>query len=284
MAMPTENGGVRSWTARVGRRRIVLPPFLQPSQHHSGGSTQLVTPTRGSMSGTVGPPRAAYVTTSAAPRARHLRQEWPCLRGKPPGLAVALAWAASGSLSPTARGPLTTCQLFNGSIRHTSTKRPVSRPGARGHTDHGATRRDQPAPHCSISGAGAGVFLSAGVFPAPSVDLGTGVRLAHLPAGPSPPAGAGAPGGRRHGHRAPWPPGVRHGAAPRWGAVDPQRYRLPRGAYMGGGVGARHAAVRHPAPGAPRLGGLGPAPRRGSACAARASRRPRPAPGGCWRG
>ena len=77
---------------------------------------------------------------------------------------------------------------------------PVSGPGAGGHVDHGATDRHQPAAHRAVSGTGACIFLSSGVFAAPLVGVGPGSRLDHIPAGPWGPAGAGAPGGRRYGH------------------------------------------------------------------------------------
>ena len=74
------------------------------------------------------------------------------------------------------------------------------------------------------------------------------------------------------------------GAPSRCGAVAPPRYRLSLGSQMGGRVGARQAAGRHPALGAPRFGGLGPAPRSGIACMARGIRRQLTSLGCCWHG
>ena len=139
----------------------------------------------------------------------------------------------------------------------------VSGPGTRGCAHDGATNRHQPASHRSVSGAGAWLFFSSGVCPAPMVDLGPRSGLDHVPAGPGGSVRAGAAGGRRYGHRAPGPPRVWQGPASRWGTLDPQLYRLSLGAYVGRRVGAREAALRDTPVGPPPLGGFVPSPRGG---------------------
>jgi hypothetical protein len=141
---------------------------------------------------------------------------------------------------------------------------PVSGPSVGSRLDPRAADRHESAAPRAISGAGACLVLASRVVPPPMVRLDASAHVDRLPAEPGGPAGPGAPGGRRDGHRAPGPPGRWQGAAPRWGAVDPPLSRLPLGASMGGRVDARHAASRHTALGAPRLGGRVPPPGVGS--------------------
>lgn len=141
---------------------------------------------------------------------------------------------------------------------------PVAGPGPGGGADDGATNRHHPASHRARSGAGACLVLSWRALPAPLVGLGSGACLDHVLAGPDGPGRAGAPGGRRSGHRASRAPRVRPGRAACCRAVHSPRYRLALGPQLGRRVGARHGAGCHPALGPPQLGGLLPPPSMGA--------------------
>jgi len=66
-------------------------------------------------------------------------------------------------------------------------------------------------------------------------------------------------GGRRHRHRAPWPPRLRQGLPPRPGPLHTLLHRVPLGTHVGRAGVARPLPFRHKALGAAPAGGAVPA-------------------------